>query len=191
VAQLIQTYQQQCGRPEITGYYFKVTFTDASGNPPTGTELLQRLQKDFHVFITDAQSTTCGDFEINTGSYDVEYFPTYPAEDYQAAFGCCEQKGKITVSAQVAFLPRPANTQPVQQGQVAGAAYQTGDQRENTAQQIFGSRTLNWGYQFQFDGCNFQEACGGALCMDVWTQNQIPVGNANDFSLAPVDSQSN
>lgn len=191
VAQLIQSYQQGCGRPEITGYYFKVTFTDASGNPPAGTELLQRLQKDIHVFVTNAQSTMCGDIEVNSGSYDVEYFPAYPADDYQAAFGCCEQKGDITVTAQVAFLPRPANTQPVQQGGVAGAAWQTEDQRESTAQQVFGSRTLNWGYRFQFDGCNFREACGGAQCMDVWTQSQIPAGNPNDRSWAPVDLRRN
>lgn len=188
VSDYIQTWQNRCGRPEISGFYFKVTFRDESGNPPAGTVLVQRIQSDLVARITTPQSTDCGDEEMGPmGSWDVEQFPAYPVEDYHAIMGCCEQEGRITRTAQLAFLPRPAGSQPPQQGEVAGAAYTTEAQRATAGNDVTRNRTFNWAFQFEFDGCDFNKARGGASYIEFWTQPQLPVGNPNNFSLAPVE----
>ena len=187
VSSMIQRTQTGCGRQEISGFYFKVTFRDESGNAPAGTVLMQRLQRTTTAKITTAQSTSCGDRTIGpNGSWDVEYFPAYPVSDYHAIMACCEQEGSVTATMQLAFLPRPAGAQPVQQGDVAGAAFANKAQKTAAANSVHSNRTFNWAYQFEFDACDFNKARGGASYIEFWTQPQLPVGNPNNFSLAPV-----
>lgn len=187
VSNMIQQFQTNCGRQEISGFYFKVTFREESGNPPPGTVLVQRLQRTTTARVTTPQSTDCGDHVIGPiSSWDVEYFPAYPVEDYHAIMGCCEQEGDILATMQLAFLPQPAGSQPVQPDEVAGAAFSSAAQKNTAGNAAWQNRTINWGYQFEFDACDFNKARGTASYIEFWTQPQLPAGNPNNFSLAPV-----
>jgi hypothetical protein len=77
-----------------------------------------------------------------------------PALDHHATAECCESRYSERVSVDTALLPLPATARPPIPGFGAGYPYRTAADRAAIEAQIVANAGAQWGYRYEYDGCN-------------------------------------